>query len=67
MGFMVLGKMGLVLEIVVQVESEVISVDFVFVYKGMDIGIVKFLIEECVGVVYYLIDIIDFVESYLVL
>lgn len=43
MGFMVLGKIGLVFDIVVKVESEVISVDLVFVYKGMDIGIVKLM------------------------
>lgn len=65
-GFIVLGKMVVVLVFVVCCLIEIVSVDLVFVYCDMDIGIVKLLCDECVSVLYYLIDIIDLVDVYLV-
>ncbi|WP_232306497.1 tRNA (adenosine(37)-N6)-dimethylallyltransferase MiaA [Alteromonas macleodii] len=58
------GKTGLALDIAAKVESEVISVDSVLVYKGMDIGTAKPTQEEQAGVVHHLIDIIDPAQSY---
>lgn len=66
MGLIVVGKIDLVILLCEYLNIEIISVDLVLVYKDMDIGIVKLNVEEFVCVLYYLIDIIDFVESYLV-
>lgn len=67
MGLIVLGKIDLVIVLCESLLVEVVSVDFVLIYKGMDIGIVKLSFEELVKVLYCLIDILDLVESYFVM
>lgn len=52
MGLMVFGKMVLVIELCKILLVELISVDFVFIYKGMDIGMVKLNVEELFVVLY---------------
>lgn len=52
MGLMVFGKMALAIELCKILLVELISVDFVFIYKGMDIGMVKLNVEELFVVLY---------------
>lgn len=66
MGFIVLGKMVFVCVLVDCFLVDLVSVDFVLVYCGLDIGSVKFDVVMLVCYLYVLIDICDFVEFYLV-
>lgn len=66
MGLIVVGKIDLVMVLVDVLFCELISVDLVLIYCGMDIGMVKFFWELLVCYLYCLIDICDLVESYLV-
>lgn len=66
MGLMVFGKIVLVIVLCKVLLVELISVDFVFIYWGMDIGIVKLDVVEFSVVLYWLLDILDFVEVYFV-
>lgn len=52
MGLTVFGKTVLVIELCKILLVELISVDFVFIYKGMDIGMVKLNVEELFVVLY---------------
>ena len=53
------GKTELAVQLAQQLETEIISVDSVLVYKGMDIGTAKPTVEERKGIPHHLIDILD--------
>lgn len=53
------GKTELAVQIAQKLETEIISVDSVLVYKGMDIGTAKPTIEERKGIPHHLIDVLD--------
>ena len=52
------GKTELAVQLAQQLETEIISVDSVLVYKGMDIGTAKPTAEERKGISHHLIDIL---------
>ncbi len=58
------GKTSLSLEIAKKYDCEIISVDSMQVYKGMDIGTAKILPSEMQGINHYLLDIIEPDEPY---
>lgn len=66
MGLMAFGKIVLVVELVKYFFMDIISVDFVLIYKGMDIGIVKLDVGILVVVLYCLISFLDLAEIYFV-
>lgn len=66
MGLIVSGKIVIVIVLVWQLGGEIVSVDLVLVYCYLDIGLVKFDMMECVQVLYYLLDLCDFWQIYLV-
>ncbi len=53
------GKTKLAVQLAKQLDTEIISVDSVLVYKGMDIGTAKPTLEERQGIPHHLIDILD--------
>ncbi len=53
------GKTKLAVQLAKQLDTEIISVDSVLVYKGMDIGTAKPTVEERQGIPHHLIDILD--------
>ncbi len=53
------GKTKLAVQLAKQLDTEIISVDSVLVYKGMDIGTAKPSLEERQGIPHHLIDILD--------
>lgn len=59
MGPTAIGKSSLALEIAQQMNAEIISVDSVLVYRGMDIGTAKPDKEQREGIPHHLIDILD--------
>ncbi len=58
------GKTSLSIKLAQELNGEIISVDSVLIYKGMDIGAAKPTIEERQGIKHHLIDILDPKESY---
>lgn len=58
------GKTDLAVKLAQKLDTEIISVDSVLVYKGMDIGTAKPTQEERAGIPHHLIDILDPAESY---
>ncbi len=58
------GKTELAVQLAQKIDAEIISVDSVLVFKGMDIGTAKPTIEERQGVPHHLIDILDPAEVY---
>jgi len=58
------GKTELAVQLAQKLDTEIISVDSVLVYKGMDIGTAKPTQEERAGIPHHLIDILDPAESY---
>jgi len=58
------GKTALAVALAKQFQTEIISVDSVLVYKGMDIGTAKPTLEERQGIPHHLIDILDPAEAY---
>ena len=58
------GKTGLAVEIAQHLGTEIISVDSVLVYRGMDIGTAKPSMIERGGIKHHLIDILDPAESF---
>lgn len=58
------GKTELAVQLAQEIDAEIISVDSVLVYKGMDIGTAKPTTEERQGVPHHLIDILDPAEAY---
>ncbi len=59
MGPTACGKSGLAIELAQRLDCEIVSVDSVLVYRGMDIGTAKPALEERRGVPHHLIDILD--------
>jgi tRNA dimethylallyltransferase len=58
------GKTELAVQLAQKIDAEIISVDSVLVYKGMDIGTAKPTMQERQGVPHHLIDILDPSESF---
>lgn len=58
------GKTELAVQLAQQLNAEIISVDSVLVYKGMDIGTAKPTLKERMGIPHHLIDILDPSESF---
>ena len=58
------GKSAVALEIAQRMEGEVITVDSMQVYRGLDIGTAKPTSEEQRGVPHHLIDIVELNESF---
>lgn len=58
------GKTALSVQLAQALNAEIISVDSVLVFKGMDIGTAKPTLEERGGIPHHLIDILDPSESY---
>jgi tRNA dimethylallyltransferase len=53
------GKTGLAIEVASRMGAEIISVDSMQVYRGMDVGTAKPTVIERRGVVHHLIDVVD--------
>ena len=58
------GKTSLSIKLAEALNGEIISVDSVLIYKGMDIGSAKPSLEERCGIPHHLIDILDPAQSY---
>jgi tRNA dimethylallyltransferase len=58
------GKTALSVQLAQKLNAEIISVDSMLVFKGMDIGTAKPNLEERAGVPHHLIDILDPAESF---
>lgn len=58
------GKTALSVKLAQQLNAEIISVDSVLVFKGMDIGTAKPDVKERAGIRHHLIDILDPAESF---
>lgn len=58
------GKTSLSIALANELNAEIISVDSVLVYKGMDIGTAKPTLQERAGIPHHLIDILDPAESF---
>lgn len=60
------GKTALSLDVAEALDAEIISADAMQVYRGMDIGTGKVLLEERRGIVHHMIDVADPTQSYTV-
>ncbi len=58
------GKSELAVQLAQKIDGEIISVDSVLVYKGMDIGTAKPTWNERAGIPHHLVDILDPSETY---
>ncbi len=58
------GKSELAVALASRLNCEIISVDSVMVYRGLDIGSAKPSVDEMGGIPHYLIDILDPAEAY---
>ncbi|MGY8650053.1 MAG: isopentenyl transferase family protein, partial [Verrucomicrobiia bacterium] len=58
------GKSAVALEVAQQQNGEIISVDSMQVYRGLDLGTAKPTVEERVRVPHHLIDILSLTESF---
>lgn len=58
------GKSALAVQLAQHLDAEIISVDSVLVYRGMDIGTAKPTLAERGGIVHHLLDILDPAESF---
>ncbi len=58
------GKTELAVQLAHKINAEIISVDSVLVYKGMDIGTAKPTLAERQGIPHHLIDILDPAQAY---
>lgn len=64
MGATASGKTELAVQLAQQLDTEIISVDSVQVYQGMNIGTAKPTLEETKGIPHHLIDILDPSETF---
>lgn len=64
MGATASGKTELAVQLAQQLDTEIISVDSVQVYRGMNIGTAKPTLEETKGIPHHLIDILDPSETF---
>ncbi len=53
------GKTAVAIEVALRLDAEIISVDSMQVYRGMDIGTAKPTLEERRGVEHHMIDVVD--------
>ena len=58
------GKSAVALEVAQRLKGEIISVDSMQVYRGLDLGTAKPSAEERAAVPHYLIDILDLTQSF---
>lgn len=58
------GKSGLAIDIAKELNTEIISLDSMQIYKYMDIGTAKITKEEMQGIKHYMIDMVDPSEEY---
>ncbi|MFK5948281.1 MAG: tRNA (adenosine(37)-N6)-dimethylallyltransferase MiaA [Methylococcales bacterium] len=58
------GKTELAIQLAHKINAEIISVDSVLVYKGLDIGTAKPTLAERQGIPHHLIDILDPAQAY---
>ncbi len=58
------GKTALAVECAKLLNSEVISADSMYIYKGLDIGTAKPSIEECQGIIHHMIDVASPYDSF---
>ena len=58
------GKSAVALEVAQRLKGEIISVDSMQVYRGLDLGTSKPSAEERAAVPHHLIDILDLTESF---
>lgn len=58
------GKSELAVKLAKQIDAEIISVDSVLVYQGMDIGTAKPTMDERERIPHHLVDILDPAEAY---
>lgn len=58
------GKTALAVECAKLLNSEVISADSMYIYKGLDIGTAKPSIEECQGITHHMIDVASPFDSF---
>ncbi len=60
------GKTALAVQVAKALNSEVISADSLYIYKGLDVGTAKPSIEEMQGVKHHLIDVVDATATFTV-
>jgi len=58
------GKTGLAVELARRIDAEIVSMDSMALYRGMDIGTAKPTADECQAVPHHLIDVIEPHEDY---
>ena len=58
------GKSAVALEVAQRLSGEIISVDSMQVYRGLDLGTAKPTAEERASVLHHHIDILELTESY---
>lgn len=58
------GKTGLALELAHRLNGEIVSMDSMQVYRGMDVGTAKPSLAERLSVPHHLIDVVDVAESF---
>ncbi len=58
------GKTHLAIKLAEQIQAEIVSVDSMQVYQGMDIGTAKPSSDELAAVPHHMIDVVDLNESY---
>jgi len=64
MGATASGKSGLAMKIATELDAEIVSMDSMMVYRGMDIGTAKPSAEERTKVRHHLIDMVEPTEEY---
>ncbi|MGB7860950.1 MAG: isopentenyl transferase family protein, partial [Acidimicrobiia bacterium] len=58
------GKTDLAIDLALEIDAEIISVDSMQVYRGMDVGTAKPTLIERRGVVHHMVDIVEPVEEF---
>ena len=58
------GKTAGAIALAIELEGEIVSVDSMQVYRGLDIGTAKPPLEERAGIPHYLIDVVDLDQSF---
>ena len=58
------GKSALALELCKRHDGEIVSMDSMQIYRGMDVGTAKPTPKECAEVVHHMIDVVEPTESY---
>ncbi len=58
------GKTAVAIALAIELEGEIVSVDSMQVYRGLDIGTAKPPLEERAGIPHHLIDVVDLDQSF---